>query len=103
MYLVLLIAASLLFAVGGLFMKYSEGLTRPAASVAVFGLFGAGAACQALAMKRAEMGVVYVWVLGLEALAAFTLSVVVLSERVSAAKVAALALIVAGIALLERA
>ncbi len=103
MYILLLIAASLLFATGGLFMKYSNGLTKPLPSIGVFVLFCIGAACQALGMKRAEMGVAYIFVLGAEAIAAFLLSTVMLGERATIAKVCALALIVGGIALLERA
>ena len=103
MYLVLLIAASLLFATGGIFMKYSAGLTKLWASVGVFVCFCLGAACQAIAMRRAEMSVVYVFVLGLEAVAAFGLSVWILDERVTVAKALALTLILGGIVLLERA
>jgi quaternary ammonium compound-resistance protein SugE len=102
MYILLLIAASILFAVGGLFMKYSHGLTRAAPGIAVFVLFCAGAACQAIAMKRTEMGVAYVFVLGLEAVAAFLLSIAVLGERASISSGCAVALIVAGIVWLER-
>ena len=83
-------------------MKYSQGLTRLGPSVAIFALFCAGAACQAVAMRRAEMGVVYIFVLGLEAILAFFLSVFLLGERVSVGRVCAVAVIVAGIALLER-
>jgi multidrug transporter EmrE-like cation transporter len=103
MYFVLLVVASLLFATGGIFMKYSEGLTRLPPSLGVFVCFGLGAACQAIAMRRSEMSVVYVFVLGLEAIAAFVLSVWILDERLTLAKVLALALIVGGIVLLERA
>jgi multidrug transporter EmrE-like cation transporter len=102
MYILLLVAASLLFALGGLFMKYSQGLTHAGPSLAVFALFSAGAAFQALAMKRTEMGVAYVFVLGLEALAASALSVLVLGERATISRACAVALIVAGIILLER-
>jgi multidrug transporter EmrE-like cation transporter len=100
--LILLLAASLLFAAGGLFMKYSQGLTRLGPSVAVFTLFCAGAACQAIAMRRAEMGVAYIFVLGLEAILAFLLSIFLLNERASVSRVCAVVLIIAGIALLER-
>ncbi len=102
MNLVLLLLAAALFATGGLFMKYSEGLTQFPASAAVFLLFCGGAACQAVAMKRAEMGVIYAVVLGLEAILAFLLSVFLLGERATAEKLFALALIVAGIVLFER-
>ncbi|MGH9581847.1 MAG: DMT family transporter [Bryobacteraceae bacterium] len=102
MYILLLIAASILFAVGGLFMKFSNGLTRAAPGIGVFALFCAGAACQAIAMKRGEMSVVYLFVLGLEAVIAFLLGIVVLGERATVSKGCAVALIVAGIAWLER-
>jgi multidrug transporter EmrE-like cation transporter len=102
MYLLLLIAASLLFATGGLFMKLSLGLTKAIPSTLVFLFFFAGAACQCVAMKRADMGVAYVFVLGLEALAAFLISVFVLHENASMLRVIAVALVVSGIVLLER-
>lgn len=84
-------------------MKYSAGLAKLWASLGVFACFCLGAACQAIAMRRAEMSVVYVFVLGLEAVAAFLLGVWILNERVTLAKVLALVLIVGGIVLLERA
>jgi quaternary ammonium compound-resistance protein SugE len=102
MQIFLMIGAALLFAVGGLFMKASEGLTKPAPSAAVFLFFCAGAACQAVAMKRGEMSAIYVIVLGLEAIAAFSLGTVILGEKTSFTKLCALVLIVGGIALLER-
>ena len=102
MYLLLLIAASLLFATGGLFMKLSLGLTRWVPSVLVFVFFCAGAACQAIAMKRTDMGVAYVFVLGLEAVAAFAISVFALNESAATVRVLAVLLIVFGIVLLER-
>jgi len=102
MYLLLLVAASLLFATGGLFMKLSLGLTRVTPSALVFALFCAGAACQTVAMRRADMGVAYVFVLGLEAVAAFLISVFALHESASPPRVIAVALVVSGIVLLER-
>lgn len=102
MQLVLLVAAAFLFSLGGVAMKTSAGLTRIWPSLAVFALFSGGAACQALGMKRAEMGVVYVSVLGLEAIAAFTLSWLALGEKPTVSKLSALFLIVGGIALLQR-
>jgi quaternary ammonium compound-resistance protein SugE len=102
MQFLLMAIAALLFAAGGLFMKASDGLTVPAPSAAVFLLFCAGAACQALAMKRGEMSAIYVVVLGMEAIAAFSLGTVILGEKASFTKLCALILIVGGIALLER-
>ncbi len=102
MYLLLLVVASLLFATGGLFMKLSLGLTKLTPSVCVFVFFCAGAACQAIAMKRADMGVAYLLVLGLEALAAFAISVFALHENAGTPRIVAVLLIAGGIALLER-
>ena len=98
----LMIVAALLFAVGGLFMKASDGLTRLTPSAAVFLFFCAGAARQSVAMKRGEMSAIYVAVLGLEAMAAFSLGTVFLGEKTSFIKLCALILIVSGITLLER-
>ncbi len=96
------LVASLLFASGGLAMKYSVGLTRLAPSLAVFGCFAAGAACQALGMRQTEMGSAYVTVLGLEAVVAVVLAAAVLGERLNGQKVGAMVVIVAGIAWLHR-
>jgi len=100
--LFLLVLAAVLFSFGGLAMKASDGLTRFGPSVTIFVLFCAGAACQTVGMRRTEMGVAYISVLGLEALAAFALSSLALGERVTISKIGALLLIVGGIALLDR-
>lgn len=102
MSIALFLVAAVLYAVGGLAMKWSEGLTQPGPSVGVFTCFLAGAACQAIGMKRTEMGPAYLLVLGLEAVVAAALATAVLGERLSAGKVSAMVLIVIGIALLER-
>jgi quaternary ammonium compound-resistance protein SugE len=102
MQIALSIAAAILFAVGGLFMKYSNGMTRFLPGVAVLVLFCFGATCQAIAMKHSDMGPVYILVLGLEAASAFLLSIVVLGERATMARVVAVVLIAGGIVLLER-
>lgn len=102
MYLLLLVAASLLFATGGLFMKLSLGLTRPGPSALIFVFFGAGAVCQAYAMKRADMGVTYSIVLGLESIAAFLISVFALRESAAPTRILAVVMIAGGIVLLDR-
>jgi multidrug transporter EmrE-like cation transporter len=98
----LLVVASLCFATGGLFMKYSDGFRHLGPSALVFVFFCAGAACQTLAMKRTDMAVAYVFVLGLEAVVALGLSLFVLGERLTPGRLAAVALIIAGIIALER-
>jgi len=90
------------FACGGLCMKYSEGFARLWPSVAVFVLFGVGAACQTVAMKRSDMSVAYIFVLGLEAVFAFALSIALLGEKATISRAGAIILIVSGIVWLQR-
>jgi multidrug transporter EmrE-like cation transporter len=97
MSLMLLAIASALYAVGGLFMKQSDGVTRLVPTLIFLALFVAGATLQAAGMKRADMGVSYVLVLGMEAVAAVVLSVAVLGESYSASRAAAIVLVLAGI------
>ena len=101
MTLFMLIAASIAYAIGGLFMKQSDGVTRLMPTVAFLLLFGCGAAMQAIGMKQADMGVSYVFVLGVEAIAAVVLSALFVGEAYSASRLGAIALVVAGIAWLR--
>jgi multidrug transporter EmrE-like cation transporter len=101
MEVVLLGIAAIAFSVGGLFMKLSSGVTRPWPTVAFIGLFVAGALVQAVAMRRAELSVAYVFVLGLEAVITVLLSVWLLHESCPPQRIAAIALVVAGIAWLR--
>ena len=100
--LFLLCLAAILYSIGGLCMKYSEGLTRLWPSIGIFACFVSGAGCQALGMKQREMGSVYLLVLGLEAVVAVALGALILGERLTLGKVCAMALVVVGVALLER-
>jgi multidrug transporter EmrE-like cation transporter len=102
MQLALLSLAALCFAAGGVFMKSSAGASRPLPTIAFLLLFLAGAILQARAMRRLDMAVVYIAVLGLEAVLALGFSVLLLGERVSLFRLVAVILIVAGIALLRR-
>lgn len=101
MSLLMLTCASVLYAVGGLFMKQSDGVTRLLPSLAFLALFAGGATLQATGMRRADMGVSYVLVLGIEAVAAVLLSIAVLNENYSVSRLAAIVLVVAGIAWLR--
>ena len=100
--LVLLLAAALAYTLGGVCMKHSAGLTRLLPSLAIAVLFLGGAACQALAMRRAEMSVAYIYVLGLESILAFVFGVVFFLETITAPRLAAVAFITLGIVLLHR-
>jgi multidrug transporter EmrE-like cation transporter len=101
MELALLLLAALCFAAGGVFMKTSAGVSRLLPTIAFLLLFLAGALLQARAMRRLDMGVVYVAVLGLEAILAMGFSVLLLGERLSLFRLVAVVLIVAGVALLR--
>lgn len=102
MQLALLMLAALCFACGGVLMKISAGASRPLPTIAFLLLFLAGALLQARAMRRLDMGVVYVAVLGLEAVLAMGFSVLLLGERLSLFRLVAVVLIVSGVALLRR-
>jgi len=102
MALLLLVIASVLYAIGGLFMKLSSGMSRPAPTVAFLTLFVGGALCQALGMRRTDLVVSYVLVLGAEALVAVMLSALYLHERYSPSRIAAILVILAGMLWLKR-
>jgi multidrug transporter EmrE-like cation transporter len=99
--LLLFACASVLYAAGGLFMKQSDGVTRLLPTAAFLGLFATGAVLQAVGMRRADMGMSYIVVLGIEAIAAVSLSIAVLHESYSLSRLAAIALILVGIAWLR--
>ena len=65
MALIQLVLASAAYAVGGLFMKQSAGLSHPRPTIAFLALFAGGATLQAAGMKSADLGVSYIFVLGL--------------------------------------
>lgn len=102
MTVVLLVLASAAYALGGLFMKLSAGLSRPAPTAAFLALFVSGAMLQALGMQGAPLGVSYIFVLGLEAVITVCLSALYLQEGWPLSRVAAAALVLLGIAWLRR-
>jgi multidrug transporter EmrE-like cation transporter len=98
---IFLLLAAASFAVGGLLMKVSFGSQAVYANAGFLGLFVIGALLQARAMRHLDMGLVYTAVLGLEAAFALALSVTVLHEHLSPQRLAAVVLIVGGVALLR--
>lgn len=97
MSLILSLFAAGAYTVGGLFMRKADGFAHALPGVMVFGCFCLGAALQTLAMRRSELSVNYILVLGLEAALALLLSIGWLGEAISPRKLAGLALIVAGV------
>ena len=63
----------------------------------VFALFVTGAALQTLAMKREDLAVTYLVVVGLEAILAFLFGVLVFSESCSPERIAGVLFIALGI------
>jgi quaternary ammonium compound-resistance protein SugE len=97
-----LVLAAVLFALGGLFMKSSAGATHMLPTFVFTLFFVLGAVAQAKAMRRADMGPVYIAVLGIEAVAALLLSVFILHEQLTWPRAVAIGLIVGGVVLLRR-
>lgn len=95
------LAAALSFVAGGAFMKTANGFARVMPGLMGIALFVCGAVAQIFAMKHAEMGVGYVFILGLEAVLAFAIGVLLFGESVSTAKVLGVVLIISGFALLH--
>jgi multidrug transporter EmrE-like cation transporter len=92
-----LILASVFYAVGGLCMKFSMGLSKPLPTAMLFALFLIGATLQTLGMRREDLGVAYIMALGLEAVAALALSIFVLEEACPPSRLIAVGLIIGGI------
>jgi quaternary ammonium compound-resistance protein SugE len=97
-----LIFAALSFALGGVCMKASEGLTRLWPSVLMSVLFLTGAALQAIGMRQEDMSVAYISVLGLESLLALACGALLFGEAISASRLCAVVLITTGVVLLHR-
>src|SRR5260370_42437736 len=102
MALIQLVLASAAYAAGGLFMKQSAGLSRPRPTIAFLALFAGGATLQAAGMKSADLGVSYIFVLGVEALMTVLLSMFYLHESYRPSRIAAIALVIVGILWLRR-
>jgi small multidrug resistance pump len=93
--------AAALYVVGGVFMKYSAGLTRWRPALALVVVFGAGALIQAWAMKQEALGSSYVVVLGLEALLAVIAGYFLFAEQMTPKMISGVVLVVLGIILLR--
>jgi multidrug transporter EmrE-like cation transporter len=94
-------AAAITFAVGGIFMKLSLGLSQPFFSAMIFICFGLGVVLQTLVIAKTELGSAYISILGLEAVATLLFSIGLFKEGVSLVKICGLVAIVAGVILLR--
>ncbi|MBD2307198.1 small multidrug resistance protein [Chroococcidiopsis sp. FACHB-1243] len=101
MYLLMVLISAILFTIGGVFMKLSEGLTQPIPTLLVYIFFIAGASIQTVAMRKATLGVTYIVVLGLESILAVLFGVVLFQESLSYINVIGVSFIVAGMGFLQ--
>ncbi len=102
MRLVLSVLAALCFTLGGVFMKHADGLRNLSSVAGFMALFAIGASLQSLAMRGGGLGTTYIVILGLEAVLAFGLGIMLFSEGVTWLKVFAVVLVLVGIFLLDR-
>jgi quaternary ammonium compound-resistance protein SugE len=96
-----LVLSSVAFAIGGAFMKPSVGFTRLVPSGIVLSCFLLGAVGMTMAVQRGSLGRTYLVGLGLEAVAAVAIGVVVLGERMSTSQTAGIALVISGLMLVR--
>lgn len=98
---VLAVSAAGCFTLGALFMRPAAGFTRVLPSVAVALCFLAGAVANTrLVHLGGALGPAYLAVVGFETVLAFTLGAVVFGEQVTAARLVAVGLVLAGTLLL---
>lgn len=92
-----LVVAGVLEVVWAVTLKHSNGLTRFWPTVATFAGMGASFFLLALAMKRLPLGTAYAVWTGIGAVGAAILGILLFGEPASPARIACIALIVAGI------
>ena len=91
-----MIAASVAFAVGGAFMKFSVGFTRVWPTAAVIVLFVVGAFLLSRGIRMGDLSTAYTLGLGVEAIVSVAIGTYVFEERLSPVKLLGVALIIAG-------
>jgi multidrug transporter EmrE-like cation transporter len=94
--------AAIGFAVGGVFMKLSVGLSQPFYTLIIFIVFGLGIVLQTLVIDRTDLGSGYILVLGLEAVASVFFSIYLFKEDFSITNLVGLATIAMGVVLVRR-
>ncbi len=101
MYLLMVLFSAICFTVGGIFMKLSQGLSQPIPSLCVYFFFIAGASLQTIAMRKAPLGVTYIFVLALESVFALLFGALVFQENYSFVNFVGVSFIVAGMTFLH--
>ena len=93
--------AATIFAIGGIFMKLSQGLSQPFYGAIVFACFILGAILQTLVINRTDLGSAYISILGLEAVITLLFSVYLFKEGLSFFKLLGVVAIVIGVVFLR--
>jgi multidrug transporter EmrE-like cation transporter len=96
------LTAAMLYALGAICMKASNGLKVLGPALGIYVFFGLGATFQAWGLVRQEVGAGNTVVLGIEALGSFVLGVIFFRELVTVQKLLAIALVASGVYLLRR-
>ncbi|MGH9270302.1 MAG: DMT family transporter [Ilumatobacteraceae bacterium] len=91
------IAASVAFGVGGAWMKAADGFTRLWPSVAVTAFFVAGTVLLTHAVRTQGLSMAYTLGLGVEAVVTLSLGHYVFHERLSAAQLLGVGMILLGV------
>ena len=98
---VILITAGVFETVWAYYMKLSDGFTRVGPTVATFAAMAVSIGLLGVAMKTLPLGTAYTVWTGIGAVGAFVVGVVVLGEAVTAMRLLAAVLIVAGLVLMK--
>jgi quaternary ammonium compound-resistance protein SugE len=98
---ILLVIAGLLEVVWAFTMKISDGFSRPGPAAITILTMIASFVLLSVAMKTLPLGTAYTVWTGIGAVGAFAVGIVVLGEAATATRIAAAALIVAGLLLMR--
>ncbi len=94
----LYLAAAIVMELGGTTcMKLSDGLTRPAPAIAMFGFYGLSFAALTMALKKIDLGVAYAIWSGVGTALIALIGVAFFREPLTALKVLSIALIIFGV------
>jgi small multidrug resistance pump len=83
--------------VGTLFLRFTDGFTRPAPSILVIATYAASLWLTALALRELEISLAYAVWAGVGTAAVAVIGMAVLGESVNALKVASIALVIGGV------
>jgi small multidrug resistance pump len=83
--------------VGTVFLRYTDGFTRPGPSILVLATYAASLWLTALALKQLEISLAYAVWAGVGTAAVAVIGMTMLGESVNALKLASIALVISGV------